>query len=65
MEDVDADGRTRRRREGQGDPKKKYMDVLQGVADRTISEVLIELDDLEKVFYSTRSLQRRADEYTD
>lgn len=31
------------------DPKKKYMHMLQQVADREISEVTIELDDLQNV----------------
>ena len=51
MEDVDGDNRTRRRENQQRDPKKKYMELLQQVADRAISEVLIELDDLETVSY--------------
>ena len=34
-----------------GDPKKKYMHMLQRVADRQISEVTIELDDLQNVRY--------------
>lgn len=35
-------GRTARR-----EPKKKYLEMLQKVADREISEICIELDDLE------------------
>ena len=31
------------------DPKKKYMEILQKVADRQLSEICIELDDLEVV----------------
>ena len=30
-------------------PKRKYMDMLQDVADRKINEVCIELDDVENV----------------
>lgn len=37
-----------------GDPKKKYMHMLQKVADRQISEVTIELDDLKHVRLSLR-----------
>ncbi len=46
MDDVGDHGRTRQPRENH---KFKYMDLLQKVADRTSTEVLIELDDLEKV----------------
>ncbi|KAI9885643.1 MAG: hypothetical protein M1823_002563 [Watsoniomyces obsoletus] len=56
MDDVDGNGRTRRRRQQQqrGDPKLKYMEVLQGVANRTVTEVLIELDDLDSVSVMTQ-----------
>ncbi|KAJ9195652.1 hypothetical protein DTO164E3_6728 [Paecilomyces variotii] len=48
MDDVEQDGaggtgRNRRRRE----PKQKYMQMLQEVADRERNHILIELDDLE------------------
>ena len=33
------------------DPKKKYMELLQRVADRQTSEVCIELDDLNVVSF--------------
>lgn len=36
-------------REQQQRSKIKYMNILQGVADRTISHITIELDDLELV----------------
>jgi DNA replication licensing factor MCM7 len=51
MEDVDGgDGNAARpARQHRRDPKLKYMEVLQGVADRAVSEVLIDLDDLESV----------------
>jgi hypothetical protein len=51
MEDVDGgDGNAARPpRQNRRDPKLKYMEVLQGVADRAVSEVLIDLDDLESV----------------
>lgn len=50
MDDVEQDGaggtgRNRRRRE----PKQKYMQMLQEVADRERNHILIELDDLEAV----------------
>lgn len=50
MDDVNDEegaetGRTRRRRE----PKLKYMQILQDIANRDISNILIELDDLEVV----------------
>ena len=49
MEDV-ADAKSSRRMGGQHvEPKKKYMDFLQKVADRELSEVTIELDDLDNV----------------
>ena len=45
--DGDAD---RTRRAGRSRPaKRKYMDILQDVADREQSSVLIELDDLQEV----------------
>ena len=49
MEDVE-DGKAWRRKPGQyPEPKRKYMDMLQQVADRKLSEVTIDLDDLENV----------------
>ena len=57
MDDV-ANGSTRRPG-GKGDkgrdPKKKYMAVLQDVADRYTSEITIELDDLEIVGFLFRA----------
>lgn len=50
MVDGELNGRGARRKPGQyEDPKKKYMNLLQQVADRQISEVKIELDDLKAV----------------
>lgn len=51
MDDVaDGNGRQSSRRTAKDrDPKKKYMEMLQNVADRHTSEVTIELDDLEAV----------------
>ena len=49
MEDVE-DGKAARQKPGQyPDPKRKYMDMMQQVADRKLSEVTIDLDDLENV----------------
>lgn len=47
VEDVNGAQRTRRRRE----PKLKYMQILQEIADRERSNILIELDDLAAVSY--------------
>ncbi len=51
MDDVDggSGARARRMAEKRGDPKKKYMTLLQDVADRYKSEITIELDDLDVV----------------
>ena len=51
MDDVpDSHGRqSARRTRKDRDPKKKYMEMLQRVADRHRSEVMIELDDLDAV----------------
>lgn len=52
MVDHERDGKGGARRPGQSGPsKKKYMEMLQLVSDRQISEVMIELDDLENVGY--------------
>lgn len=52
MVDGEENGRGARRKPGQyEDPKKKYMNLLQKVADRQISEVKIELDDLKAVSF--------------
>jgi len=53
MDDV-ANGSTRLpagKGDRRQDPKKKYMAMLQDVADRYTSEVMIELDDLDVVCY--------------
>ena len=44
--DANQSGRRDRSRH---DPKKKYMEILQKVADRQTSEICIELDDLDAV----------------
>ena len=47
MDDADEqDGQRRTRRSQARSPKKKYMDVLQDVADRKRQDICIELDDL-------------------
>ena len=48
MDDV-AGGKAARHAGRHKEPKKKYMDMLQKVADRQIGEVTIELDDLDNV----------------
>ena len=53
MEDM-AGGKAARHAGQYKEPKRKYMDMLQKVADRQLGEVTIELDDLENV--SERSL---------
>ncbi len=55
MVDHERGGKDSARRPGQrGHSKKKYMDMLQKVADRQRSEVTIELDDLENVGFPFR-----------
>ena len=50
MDDVaDGTGQSNGRTAKDRDPKKKYMEMLQRVADRHTSEVMIELDDLDAV----------------
>ena len=48
MDDV-AGGKAARHAGQHKEPKRKYMDMLQKVADRQIGEVTIELDDLDNV----------------
>ena len=60
MDDVaDGNGGTRsnQRRTNERNPKKKYMEMLQKVADRHTSEVVIELDDLDAVCCSLEAMQ--------
>lgn len=49
--------RQRRRRQRDQEPKRKYMKMLQQVADRKQNSILVELDDLEKVRH-WESMQR-------
>ncbi|KAI9700589.1 MAG: Mcm2-7 hexameric complex component [Bogoriella megaspora] len=48
MDDADEANGARRRDVSRGGTQRKYMKVLQGVADRNVSQVLVELDDLEE-----------------
>lgn len=54
MEDDDAPNN--RTRGSQQAPKVKYMKLLQDVADRKVSDIVVELDDLEQV--GLKRLQR-------
>lgn len=49
MDDV-TNEKGRQRRQGRStEPRRKYMDILQKVADREANEITIELDDLDNV----------------
>ena len=50
MDDVTGGKEARQRNGTSREPKRKYLDMLHKVADRKISEVTIELDDLENVY---------------
>lgn len=56
MDDDDEAGRNARRaaRKEARQPKLKYKDLLQKVADRYVDEITIDLDDLAKVRYAER-----------
>ncbi|KAK6084230.1 DNA replication licensing factor mcm7-like protein [Seiridium cupressi] len=45
-EDDGAQEQRRRQKAAQRQPKHKYAELMQGLADRTIDEVLVELDDI-------------------
>lgn len=61
MVDGEENGSGGRRKPGQyEDPKKKYMNLLQKVADRQISEVKIELDDLKTVRFPLQTPPKRS-----
>jgi DNA replication licensing factor MCM7 len=49
MDDAENGDRTRSRREESRRDKRKYMSLLQDIADRVKSNILIELDDLDLV----------------
>jgi len=60
MDDVAEDNDSRSRRAGRSRPsKRKYISMLQEVADRERSSVLIELDDLEEVRLDIRNLAHK------
>ena len=60
MDDVAEDTDSRSRRAGRSRPsKRKYISMLQEVADRERSSVLIELDDLEEVRLDIRNLAHK------
>lgn len=50
MDDVAGGKETRNPNAQYKEPKRKYMDMLQKVADRQMDEVTIELDDLDNVY---------------
>ena len=50
MDDVAADESSRARSAGRTSVKRKYMEMLQEVADRERTNVLVELDDLREVY---------------
>jgi DNA replication licensing factor MCM7 len=61
MDDVAEDNGSRSRRAGRSRPsKRKYMSILQEVADRERSSVLIELDDLEEVRFGIQDLAHKS-----
>ena len=49
MDDVENGKDSRQRGARYAEPRRKYMDMLQKVADRQLNEVTIELDDLDLV----------------
>jgi len=49
MDDVAGGKETRNQNKQYKEPKRKYMNMLQKVADRQTNEVTIELDDLDNV----------------
>ncbi len=51
MDDAENGDRTRSRKDDRRQDKRKYMSLLQDIADRVKSNILIELDDLDLVRY--------------
>lgn len=49
MDDEEAVSRRRQEKERQRLPHHKYRDILQQLADRTVDEITIDLDDLRTV----------------
>ena len=64
MDDAENGDRTRSRRERRRQDKRKYMSLLQDVADRVNSNILIELDDLDLVRFLSCRLQESAADST-
>jgi DNA replication licensing factor MCM7 len=58
MDDVADDDRAGSRRR----PKRKYMDMLQEVADRERQNIVVELDDLNEVRECSAAWERLADD---
>ena len=56
MEDAEgqSNGRRRASNSRNREPRRKYLEVLQKVADREISEICIDLDDLAEVLIKLR-----------
>lgn len=52
MDDMEDEGTTTRGARRRREPKLKYMQILQDIANRDVSHILIELDDLEVVSFS-------------
>jgi hypothetical protein len=50
-EDESAQHQHRREKQRQKTPHHKYKDQLQALADRKVDEIMIDLDDLETVWY--------------
>jgi DNA replication licensing factor MCM7 len=64
MDDAENGDGTRSRRDKRSRPdKRKYVALLQDIADRVKSDILIELDDLESVRESPRPLRERYTDY--
>jgi DNA replication licensing factor MCM7 len=63
MDDDDEEGQNARRqaRSSAKQPKLKYLETLQKVADRYEEEITIDLDDLAKVWATLQKCQSGAD----
>lgn len=65
MEEDDDQAQARRRTRAQEkEPRTKYMDILQKVADRRENEVTIELDDVAKVCWLRKTLSQYANGFS-
>lgn len=54
MDDAEEGKERKRRPAVSKEPRRKYVDMLQKVADRQLKEITIELDDLDNVRGSLR-----------